>query len=168
MKPAGFVKLHRKITEHWLWTGEPFDRAHAWIDLLLMANWKPSKRIFNGRVIDQGRGQVLCTIKFLADRWGWSPKKVRRFLKTLQNDGMLSVKGQTNGTTITIEKYAFFQDWGQADDPTDDPTDDPQHKKNKEIKEIKNGGHTAPVQSVPMPPEFKAKLETMFNMRKDN
>lgn len=172
MKPAGFVKLHRKITEHWLWTGEPFDRAHAWIDLLLMANWKPSKRIFNGRVIDQGRGQVVCTIRFLADRWGWSPKKVRRFLKTLQNDGMLSVKGQTNGTTITIEKYAFFQDWGQTDDPTsdptDDPTDDPQHKKNKEKKEIKEEPAGTTVEAVPMPDEFKQQLATMFSWRKDN
>lgn len=165
----GFVKLHRQITEHWLWKGEPFDRAHAWIDLLLMANWKTTKRIFNGQVITQERGQVVCTIKWLADRWGWYPKKVRRFLLSLQDDHMLSVNGTPNGTTLTIEKYAFFQDWGQTDDPTDDQTDDPQQKKNKEeLRKEKNGGQTAPVETVPMPPEFKAKLESMFNMRKDN
>ena len=161
----GFVKLHRRITNHWLWTGEPFDKAHAWIDLLLMANWKTTKRIFNGQIITQERGQVVCTIKWLADRWGWYPKKVRRFLLSLQDDQMLSIKGTPNGTTLTIDNYAFFQDWGS----TDDPTDDPQQKKNKEeLRKEKNHGQPAPVEAVPMPPEIKAKLDTMFSWRKDN
>ena len=50
---------------------------------------------------------------------------------------------------------------------TKESTNLPLYKKNKEIKEIKKG-QTAPVEAVPMPPEIKAKLESMFNMRKDN
>ena len=168
MAKSGFVKLHRQITEHWLWNGEPFDKAHAWIDLLLMANWKTTKRMFNGGIITQERGQVVCSINGLAERWGWSPNKVRRFLKVLAAEGMVHTDGSTYGTTITIEKYAFFQDERRADGTADGRADGTQQKKKEEIKEIKKGQGTAACEAVPMPEDFKAKLDTMFSWRKDN
>lgn len=166
----GFIKLHRQIQDNWLWkSDEPFDKRSAWIDLILMANWEESTHLINGQLVKQRRGEVLTSIGYLAKRWKWSMNKVRRFVEQLTAEGMVRANGTTYGTSLTIEKYAFFQDWGQTDDQTDDPTDDPQQKKNKEeLRKEKNGGQTAPVEVVPMPPELKAKLESMFNMRKDN
>lgn len=136
MASKGYIKLHRQITDHWLWTGEPFDRAHAWIDLLLMANWKTSKRVIGGQVIEQQRGEVITSVGTLAKRWRWSENKVRRFLKALAAEGMAQADGRAYGTRITIENYAFFQDEqradGRANERADGRADGRQQKNNKE------------------------------------
>ena len=112
----GYIKLHRQITEHWLWNnGEPFDKRSAWIDLLLMASWKSSVREFKGEIIEQRRGEVVTTIKALAARWGWSEGKVRRFLAALKTADMCTLRRRSHGMVLTIENYAFFQDERRTD-----------------------------------------------------
>lgn len=138
--PRGYIKLHRGIADHWLCDDKPFDMFHAWVDLILMANWKTNKRVFNGQIVTQERGQVICTIGGLAERWGWSKNKVRRFIAALKEDEMVHANGSTHGTTLTIEKYAFFQDSrhtdGTANGTTGGTTDGTQQKNNKE--ELRN------------------------------
>jgi hypothetical protein len=36
----GYIKLWRCIQDNNLWTDEPFDKARAWIDLVMLANYK--------------------------------------------------------------------------------------------------------------------------------
>ena len=115
-KRDDFIKLNRGITDHWLWETKPFSPGQAWIDLLLMAAWKTAPREWKGSFVIQHRGDVLTTLKTLADRWGWSEKKVRRFLGVLEQDGMLTKKGQAKGTILTIENYTKFQGRGRTDD----------------------------------------------------
>lgn len=133
---SGFIKLFRQITKHWLWFADPFDRAHAWIDLLLMANWETATNCINGQVFEQKCGEVVTSISFLAKRWRWSENKVRRFLKVLTAEGMVRTDGRPYGTSITIENYTHFQGGrradGRADERTDGRADGRQSKKNKE------------------------------------
>lgn len=132
----GFIKLFRQIMKHWLWFADPFDRAHAWIDLLLMANWETATNCINGQVFEQKRGEVVASISFLAERWRWSENKVRRFLNVLAAEGMVRTDGRPYGTSITIENYASFQGGrradGRADERADGRADGRQSKKNKE------------------------------------
>ena len=37
---TGWVKIHRKIISNPLWSSEPFDKARAWIDLIILANYE--------------------------------------------------------------------------------------------------------------------------------
>ena len=113
----GWIKVHRSIRDNWVWSDAEYLRA--WLDLLMMANWKDNKRLYKGVLITQKRGQVITTIRNLAERWGWSTGKVKRYLDMLETDHMLTQKRTTNGTTLTIENYAFYQD----ERPTDDTTD---------------------------------------------
>ena len=96
----GYIKLHRSIQAHWLWTKSPFCQPAAWIDLLLMAEWKTAKH---------ERGSIWTTYRFLATRWGWHRNAVCRFLSNLEQDGMVRIKRDTkrdtSGTTIFIEDY---------------------------------------------------------------
>lgn len=105
----GWIKLDRSISSHWIWGAKPFDEAHAWLDLLLMANWKDSKRIYKGELIEQRRGEVVTTIKGLSDRWGWYPRKVREFLKALEADYMIFLTSSTHGTRIQIANWLRYQ-----------------------------------------------------------
>ena len=117
MKPTGWIKLHRKISAHWLYNEKPFDYFHAWCDLLMEANHETAMRPYHGKVIEQKRGQVVYTVKGLQDRWGWSYRKVRNFLDALERDGMVQLekhengnyRGNYRGNLLTIEKYTFYQ-----------------------------------------------------------
>ena len=106
----GWIKLHRDITDNWLWQDESFSRGQAWIDLLLLANSKDEKFRHDNQIIEGKRGNVYRSITYLSERWKWSRKKTRAFLKLLESDGMVTTKSTTRGTTITIINYGFYQD----------------------------------------------------------
>ena len=146
----GYIKIERDIQEHWLWDEKPFDKKSAWIDLLLLARWKDGKDFHRGKIHDRKRGEVNCSLLWLAERWGWSRNRVKRFLTLLENDNMVSVKASTHDTTITIENYSKFQDvraTGEATDgatgettgeATDGATGGPHKKKEKKVKKGNN------------------------------
>lgn len=77
MGSKGWIKLHRKLEQNFLWEEKPFSKAQAWIDLLLIAN--------------HDDGKVYRSQRWLAKRWGWSHTKVRRFLNRLEEERMIKV-----------------------------------------------------------------------------
>lgn len=106
----GWVPVERQIQEHWLWKDKPFSQGQAWIDLIMLANYEDKKMPYKGKIITCERGTVSLSISYLANRWGWSRDKTRRFLKLLESDGMVTVKATTHRTTITIENYSIYND----------------------------------------------------------
>ena len=145
MEKVGYILLHKQIMDNCLWADKPFARGQAWIDLLLMANFKDGEMLTKGTVIPIKRGQVFRTVKFLSDRWGWSVKKTKGFLKLLENQKMVTLKGLKQGTLITIEKYESFQSYGLTKEPTEGLSRDHQgtikgpsrdYKRNKNNKEV--------------------------------
>lgn len=146
MASNGYIKIDRKILDSAIWQEKPFDRARAWIDLLLLASWKDHEEIYRGKAIFRKRGEVSCSIGWLAERWGWSANKVRRYIRTLNRLGMCTQNGTPNGTTLTIENYALYQDGrrtngrgnGTTDGTPNESTDGTHHKKGKEGKRIDN------------------------------
>lgn len=138
----GWIKIDRQIFDSWLWKQKkPFDQRSAWIDLLLLANYEDTKKIYKGKVILCKRGDVNLSYTFLAERWGWSRGKVVRFLELLKSDGMLTEKRTENGTAITVINYGKFQDVrtenGQQTD-SKRTEDGRQADTTKNIKNIKN------------------------------
>lgn len=54
----------------------------------------------------KGQFKHIC----LANRWGWSRDKTRRFLGILASDEMVRINTTVHRTTITIENYALYND----------------------------------------------------------
>lgn len=142
----GWILLHRSITENPLWQDKPFSKGQAWIDLLLMANHAPAKLLLGNKIIELGRGQFHTSELKLAEKWGWSRKKVRAYLNLLDNQKMATTEGTTKGTTVTIEKYSLYQDGGTTKGTTEGTTKE-QRKNNerttkgtqtKNVKNVKN------------------------------
>lgn len=142
---AGFFKISRDIFDSWIWknNNEPFDMLHAWIYLIGKANFRQAKRMYRGQLQITERGQLQTSILSLAKEWKWTIAKTRRFIRTLERDGMIHTDSTTNGTTITIENYAIYQDVRRtnsttnsiANSTTDSTTDSTHNKKNKEREE---------------------------------
>lgn len=110
MSGKGYIKLYRQIQDCWIWfADEKFSKAQAWVDLLMLANHSDKKIYFNGEVINIERGQNLTSIRALSERWGWSKDSVSRFLKLLENDGMITKICDTHRTLITVMNYEVFQ-----------------------------------------------------------
>lgn len=110
MSQEGWISVHRKIKECWIWDEKPFDRTHAWIDLLLSANHQAKKIMFDGTLYEVERGSFITSIRKLCDKWGWSNTKVKKFLEALTDEEMITYKSDTKKTTITIVNYEVYQD----------------------------------------------------------
>ena len=135
MQDDTWILLYRKITDNRLWKEKPFDKSHAWIDLLILANYAPSSFWVRGCEIKVERGQLAWSIERLSDRWGWDRKKVMRFLDGLESVQQIGQQKNNVTTLITIINYDQYQVNGTAE-RTAERTASGTHK--KEVKEVKN------------------------------
>jgi DNA replication protein DnaD len=108
-KSKGWILLFRSIRDSWIWNKKPFDPARAWIDLILDANHDDGKVFTGANLIKVKRGQDWVSVRSLAERWGWSKDRVRKFLKTLESDSMLRINTTPFGTLLTVVNYDNFQ-----------------------------------------------------------
>ena len=130
-----------------MYFSEPFTRMQAWIDLLLVANYRDSVIYVRGNKVDVKRGQIAKSQDFFATRWKWSRGKVIRFLDELQKCGQIVQQKSNVITLISVVNYEYYQQDGTTDEPQTDSrqynkrtTDEPQIvqpnerriKKNKE------------------------------------
>lgn len=145
-----FFKVDRAIFETEIWQDpEPYDMRSAWIWLIGMANFKEAPRVIRGQTLKIKRGQLHVSMSYLAEAWHWSVGKVRRYIRLLEQLGMVQAHGTPNGTTLTIENYAKYQDVRQtrgtpngiADGTTDGTTGGTQSKNIKKDKEPQERAH---------------------------
>ena len=107
---AGYISLHRDIQKHWLYEEERvFSRYEAWLDILMRVNHAEGKVMHNGTVETVERGSTIWSMGDMEKHWGWSNRKVKRFLLCLEGDQMAVVKSTTKKTYITVINYGKYQ-----------------------------------------------------------
>ena len=104
----GWISLHRKIRDNWIWSDS--EKLKAWIDILLEVNHGEKQIPFDGHMIKIKRGQKLTSLRKMADRWGWSRNRVANFIELLIEAGMVTAKRTRHGTLLTVVNYGFYQD----------------------------------------------------------
>lgn len=120
MSENGWIKIHRKIRNNWVWDNPEF--LKAWIDILLMVNHQDKKTTVNGKLVTIKRGEKLTSIVKLADRWGWSRNRVKRFLNLLEQDEMCTTIRSTFGSTLKVSNYNEYQGFQTGDRTAFEPT----------------------------------------------
>ena len=105
----GFISVHRKIFDNWVWDDKPFSRGQAWLDILLLANHKDNKFPLGKEIVYVERGSFITSELKLMERWGWGKTKTRTFLKLLEDDNMIIKKSNNKQTTITVCNYNVYQ-----------------------------------------------------------
>jgi hypothetical protein len=133
--PSGWIAVSREMRSHPIvGAGKPVapsdgargahSRMEAWVDLLCLAQYKPTRAPNRGRVMTLDAGQLVGSQRWLAERWNWTHKTVRHFLEVLVDEGMISfgdeVTHKAEGTqtrqynniqagVITVCNYSNYQ-----------------------------------------------------------
>lgn len=154
---AGWIKLYRDITDHWIWQEKPFDKRSAWIDLILMANHKDNKFVFGNELTEVKRGSFITSVRKLCDKWGWSNTKVTSFLQVLKNDNMIDYLSDTKKTVVTIANYGLYQDINDTETTQKrhrNDTETTQKHTNKNDKNVKNDKNEKDIADKPQTQKF--------------
>lgn len=136
MGMTGWIKIHREITEHWIF--QDSEKFRWWVDMLFLASYEDNKILVKNQIVEVKRGQFIGSLSFFTKRWGISKERVINFLRLLLSDGMILKDSDRNVTLITICNYESYQD--RPDNLSDYQPDNQvnnQPDTTKEIKEIK-------------------------------
>ncbi len=114
-KLDGWIKLHRKIQDCFIWSFEKPQYTLAWIDMLFMANYKDKQAIFDGKIETVKRGTFITSMVKLSERWNMNRKTVKTLLDILQDSGMITYKTTKKRTTVCIKNYHVYQDFSELD-----------------------------------------------------
>ena len=145
---SGYIKLHRSILDNPIFQSKPFSKGLAWITLLLLTNHKENLMpVKNGQMLKIKRGECGYSELALANIFGWSRGKVKRFLTLLESEKMIQQKIVANHSIIRILKYSEYQ-YDTTNGTTNDTTNGQQtiqqtdinnnDKNDKNIEEEKN------------------------------
>ncbi len=174
----GWIKLHRTIRECFLWDDKPYDRARAWIDMLLSAMHSDKKTILDGKIAVISKGSFVTSIEALPGRWGWSRNKVRSFLEMLESEQMIRTRRTGRGTTVTIVNYEKYQlngtagstaestTGGTAGSTTESTAESTQKKNLKNSKNDKNINNKNIVHTDAAAEELFGKLWPLYPVKK--
>jgi len=107
----GWVCLHRSLADHWIY--EDPDFLKIWVSMLFKANHETKTTLFNGSLVTVERGQfVFGRIKFAAET-NISESKIRKALKLLKTDQMISQQNSSKYSIISILNYEDHQNNSQ-------------------------------------------------------
>lgn len=112
MKDQGWISLHRKIRDHWVWK-DPI-KLKWWIDILMEVNHSDNMVNLGNQLIECKRGQSVMSLSSWAKRWGVTKDKARNFFVLLEKDNMITRENVVKSTRITVCNYNSYQDVSHA------------------------------------------------------
>lgn len=104
--------VSRAIWDHEMFDREAFTEREAWMWLISEAAWKPTRTRIGTLMVELGRGQLAHSVRFMAERWGWSKSRVDRFLGRLKIGTLIETDAGQGVNVITICKYSEYQKVG--------------------------------------------------------
>lgn len=113
MLDKGYIRIPRKLFQSPEWKEKRvYSRFEAILSLYEQAAYTSGRFInLKGYAVSLERGQLVTTIRLLADIWGWSKSKVSRFLCELRDNSRdtfrinIETINGTSATLVTICNY---------------------------------------------------------------
>lgn len=140
---SGWIKLHRKIQDHWVFSFDEPDKTLAFIDIVLSASYTDNVVMIKGRTYHVKRGQFLVSQATLQKRWKWSQNKVSRFLNLLKKEGVIDLLTDERTSIISVCNYSEYQSGESAGERTNERsgehTSNDQSNDTIRSKELKEG-----------------------------
>lgn len=163
MKQSDYIKIECSCLESKLFLDDKYDKFHAWIDLINLAENASKSLRLNGIDIDLEQGELATSVRVLAKRWGWGKTKVCSFLNDLEQSGKISVRTTKAASIIRIADYQphfltetpqrtpqrtrKYTDNQDVNNSTETPCETPQ-KQNKETEKETKKENLSPVPPI--------------------
>lgn len=109
MSSNGFYLMHRGWMDNPVFSNEPFCERMAWAWMIEEASFEPHKIRYHSKMIEVARGQIPTSYRKLKDTFQWGNERVRRFIKLLESEKMISINSGTGFIIITICNYDEYQ-----------------------------------------------------------
>lgn len=106
-KQQGWIKLHRKMLESSFHKKPTY--GWLWVTLLMMANHKETKFLWNNEEQIVECGQILTGRKALSEQTGIAESTIEDILKLLENQHQIRQQKTSKFRLITIVKWDEFQ-----------------------------------------------------------
>jgi hypothetical protein len=143
MADGGWIKLYRVLLDDDLWIDCTPVQKVVMITLLLMANHKERKWIWQGKKFAAKPGQLVTSLESIKGKAGKgvSIRAVRTSLTKFENVGFLTSESTNSGRLVTIANWAKYQEC--IEESTNELTGnrqatDKQVTTNKNVKNDKN------------------------------
>jgi hypothetical protein len=137
---AGWICLHRDIANHWIM--QDSEALKLWIHLLFKANWQEHKSLLNSKLVVVPRGSLIGGRMALSEQTRISENKIRKYLKALEIDRMITIKKTPKYSIISITNYDQYQDKNHqatAKPPATHPPSDPHNNNLNHLNHLKEG-----------------------------
>lgn len=134
---SGWIKLYRKLQEHWVWDNA--DYLKAWITILFEVNHSEKTLLIHGEVFKCARGESLNSLDTWAKLFGpkWDKSRVRRFFALLKKAQNIDTQSERKTTRLKVLNYAVYQDITTQERHAERHPDDTAPTPNKNEKKIK-------------------------------
>lgn len=113
----GYIKINRALLYHPSLTkhNRSFCEIGAFIWLLLEASFADREYRINNIIIKLKRGQICCSLSYIAEAWNWNKSKVQRFFDKLIENQTITTDTPTDTpantpNVVTICNYDIYQD----------------------------------------------------------
>lgn len=106
---SGTVNIPRDIWHDTAFKDQPLTEREAFMWLVMEASWKPREKRIGNVVVSLRRGQLVASVRFMAEAWQWQKSTVDRFLKRLEKRDIIGTASGTVVNIITICKYDEIQ-----------------------------------------------------------
>jgi hypothetical protein len=139
MLKKGYIKISRAILYHpsLQKKDRSFCEVGAFIWLLLEASFADRKFRINNAEINLKRGQLCCSLTYMAQAFNWHKSKVSRYLERLIENGTITSETPIGTPADTPNVLTICQYDDYQDTPTDTPSETKHNKLyiNKEIND---------------------------------
>ncbi len=105
----GWIKIKRKLRKSPLWKDCNAAQKVVMITVLLMANHKPNRWMFNGEEYEVKAGEFITSLNSLVKETGCSKQQVRTALSKLEKYTFIRTKKTYKNTLITIVNWPKYQ-----------------------------------------------------------
>ncbi len=109
-----WIKVNREMLN--TLSDEKFDKAHAWMDLLLRAGATPSIIEKQETKVSLERGELIASLRGLAKDWKWSKSNVERFLALLEVGHLIKTRKLHEYSVLRVENFEEKTQFGTPKD----------------------------------------------------
>jgi len=152
----GWIKLHRKLLDNPIAQKPAY--AWLWTTLLLLANHKENKFMWNEKIIIIKNGQLITGREELSKKSGIPPTTIERILQTLENGHQIEQQKTTKFRLITIVKWKEYQSM-------DSKTDNKRTTNGQQTDTIKNDKNDKNDKNIDIP--SPSAPDSPFNLKEE-